>query len=99
MPVEDAQGQLSGLVTSDSLIQYFVNKSRLNKQGTETVQDIMIEAPIVIDPNATIIEAIQLMRKNEIGCLPVVKEGELIGMITENEFLKVSNRLIERLGK
>ena len=99
MPVEDVKGNLSGLVTSDSLIQHFVNKSRLSSENVTMVKDIMIPDPITIGPNASILEAIKLMRNNEIGCLPVIKEGELIGMITENEFLRVSNRLIERLEK
>jgi CBS domain-containing protein len=37
------------------------------------------------------------MRKNTIGCLPVVQNGELIGIITEMDFLRISGRLIERL--
>ena len=40
-----------------------------------------------------------LMRDKKLGCLPVVKDGDLIGMITEMEFLRISGRLIERLEK
>ena len=99
MPVEDSKGNLSGLVTSSALIQHFVEYNRSGQNQPVMVKEIMIEDPFTIDPNATIIEAMLLMRRNEIGCLPVVKEGELIGMITETEFLKVSSRLIERLDK
>ena len=59
----------------------------------------MIQDPITIEPSSTILNAMQIMRKNKIGCLPVVKEGELIGIITEMEFLHISGRLIERLEK
>ena len=61
------------------------------------VKDIMIENPLTIGPDATIIEAMVKMRENQIGSLPVVKNGELIGIITEMDFLKISGRLIERL--
>ncbi|MDP4852474.1 MAG: CBS domain-containing protein [Saprospiraceae bacterium] len=37
------------------------------------------------------------MREKKIGCLPVVTDGELIGIITEMDFLRISARLIERL--
>lgn len=96
MPVEDSKGNMSGLVTSSNLIRHLVDR---NSDHPTMVKEIMIENPITIEPSATINEAMQVMRRNEIGCLPVVKEGELIGMITETEFLKVSSRLIERLEK
>ena len=99
MPVEDKKGNLSGLVTSSSLIKHFVDQKRPIQKKATMVKDIMIVDPVSIEPNATIIEALQLMNKHGIGCLPVVNDGELIGMITENEFLRVSSRLIERLEK
>lgn len=99
MPVEDTKGNLSGIVTSGSLIKHFVDSGRIFDKKVTMVKDIMIENPITISPNATITEAVQLMREHNIGCLPVVNEGELIGMITETEFLRVANRLIERLNK
>jgi CBS domain-containing protein len=38
-----------------------------------------------------------LMRESQIGCLPVVNdEKELIGVITEMDFLRISLRLIEK---
>ncbi len=98
MPVEDKKGNLCGLVTSQHLIRHFIENPRFAKKHAATVEDIMIpfDQVITISPDATIGEAARLMRKNNIGCLAVVKETELIGMITETEFLRVSNRLIER---
>ena len=40
-----------------------------------------------------------LMKKHQIGCLPVVHEDELVGIITEQDFLGIAGRLIERLEK
>jgi CBS domain-containing protein len=37
------------------------------------------------------------MRDKKIGCLPVVQNDELIGIITEMEFLRITGRLMERL--
>ena len=31
----------------------------------------------------------KIMKENKIGCLPVVNDGELIGVITETDFLKI----------
>jgi len=97
MPVEDSKGQLSGLVTNRKLLRYFTNKSKVNGQELTTVEDIMVKDPITIGPQATIVQAMKIMRKHKIGCLPVVDDGELIGVITEMDFLRISGRLIERL--
>jgi len=96
MPVEDSKGQLSGLVTSRTLLRHFSKKSRGQQRKVTTVKQVMIKNPITIAPSATIIEAMYTMRDNKIGCLPVVKDGELIGIITEMDFLKITGRLLER---
>ena len=37
------------------------------------------------------------MRTKKIGCLPVVYKHELVGVITEMDFLRISSRLIDRI--
>jgi len=99
MPVEDSRGNLSGLITSRLLLRVFARSNSLNGRKPRNVADIMIAEPITATPNTTILEALQLMRSNKIGCLPVVIENELVGIITEMDFLRISSRLIERLEK
>lgn len=99
LPVEDDRGQLTGLITTRKLLRYFSRKDRLDaKENTfKTVQDLMITDIKTIEPDATIKDAMQLMRNGKLGCLPVVKGRELVGIITEMDFLQVSGRLLERL--
>ncbi|NLY74464.1 MAG: CBS domain-containing protein [Firmicutes bacterium] len=54
------------------------------------VRDRMTVNPVTIAENAPISEAGELMRKNKIARLPVVKDGKLIGIITEADLLKLS---------
>jgi len=54
------------------------------------VKSRMTSNPHTISPDATIADALELMRKNNIRRLPVVKNGELVGIITEREILEVS---------
>ena len=96
IPVEETKGNIVGLVTSRLILRYYTSK---DKGDSKRVKDVMISAPITIKPDATILDAMILMRDNKIGCLPVVKKEELIGMITETDFLRISARLIERLEK
>ncbi len=99
-PVEDKEGKLVGLVTLRVILRHLLRSRRepFSEATTQaTAKDIMIVNPMTIGPNASILEAMSIMRKSMIGCLPVVQNGELIGIITEMDFLRISGRLIERL--
>ena len=99
MPVENTKGQLIGLISGRAMLRYFANSHAVNGKKVQAVRDIMVKNPVTIDPKATIVEALKIMRENEIGCLPVITDGELIGIITEMDFVRISGRLIERLAK
>ncbi|MEE8807851.1 MAG: CBS and ACT domain-containing protein [Lactimicrobium sp.] len=47
------------------------------------VKDHMTENPITIDPDVTLLKALEIMGKNHFHRLPVVKDGRLVGLITE----------------
>ena len=96
MPVEDNKGHLVGLVTSRLLLRYFTKVIKDPKSKKKCVADIMKENPITITPDATIVEAMNKMRENKIGCLPVILQNELVGIITEMDFLRISGRLLAR---
>lgn len=51
------------------------------------IKDIMIQKLVTIGPEADIKEAVQLMLHHKIGCVPVVRGGELLGLITETDVL------------
>jgi CBS domain-containing protein len=96
MPVEDDKGKLLGLVTSRLIIRELLREKKEAK--TITVEEIMISNPIAVTPETTVREAMRLMRENRIGALPVVHEpDELIGIITEMDFLRITARLLDRL--
>lgn len=54
------------------------------------VRNRMTTNPYTIAPDATIAEALDIMRQNKIRRLPVVKSGKLVGIVTEREMLEVS---------
>lgn len=101
LPVEDKNGTIIGLVTTRKLLRHFARSKRAAELGDAEeavfVKDIMIKDPICVDPKSTIKEAMVIMRDQKIGCLPVTKNNELMGIITAMDFLRVSGRLIEKL--
>lgn len=101
MPVEDGKGHLEGLVTSTQMLRYF-SKRKHNLPAEDSpvlVKDIMHKKPVTISPSTTIGEALNLMKKHKTGCLLVVKNGELAGIITEMSFLQITHRLINRYNQ
>ena len=99
VPVEDGKGHLCGLITTRKMLRYYTRRERPDtpEQGQVRVKDIMITDPSTIPPDTTIKEAMHIMRNGKLGCLPVIKNKELVGIITEMDFLRVSGRLLERL--
>jgi acetoin utilization protein AcuB len=59
------------------------------------VKQIMTRRPYTISPTAPIEEAALIMREKKIGCLPVVDDGRLVGILTETDIL---DAFIESMG-
>ncbi len=51
------------------------------------VRQLMTPAPIVVAPHQRADEAARLMLSNHIGCLPVMREETLVGIITRSDIL------------
>lgn len=94
VPVEDGEGRLVGLVTHRALLRILAR----GEQDREpvTVDAVMERSPVTCTPEATTLEAIALMQKHKISCLPVVRDGKLVGIVTEHDFFEMSAPLLER---
>ena len=98
IPVEDDQGKLKGLLTASALLDYY---STITKSDSKPVciKEIIIKNPVTIAPEAYSLNALNLMRKSGIGCLPVVKDEKLVGILTEYNFMNFSEHNIQQLIK
>ena len=52
------------------------------------VKEVMAD-PISISPDATVRDAARLMMEHKIGCLPVLEDSRLVGIVTETDMLRV----------
>jgi CBS domain-containing protein/gamma-glutamyl:cysteine ligase YbdK (ATP-grasp superfamily) len=97
VPVEDEDGRLAGLVTHRGLLRILNNG---NRAGTDdaptTVREVMIADPVTVSPATSSLEAIQIMRSNRVGCLPVVENDQLVGIVTSYDFLEAAARLFQQ---
>jgi CBS domain-containing protein len=51
------------------------------------VEDVMVQDVVTIDVNATVKKAVEIMNKEEIGCLIVTKQEKAVGIVTERDML------------
>jgi acetoin utilization protein AcuB len=54
-----------------------------------TIKEVMTKDIITIDEDTPIEEAARLMADNKIGGLPVCRDGEVVGIITETDLFKI----------
>ena len=91
-------GHLIGLVSHRDLIELFA-LGKIHRQAEIIIRDVMKTDLITVRPETPTLDALELMREKKIGCLPVVKDNKLVGIITAHDFLTVSAKLFEeRLG-
>jgi acetoin utilization protein AcuB len=55
--------------------------------ATTPAKEVMASDVVTIDPEAKLAEAAALMRERQVGCLPVVAGDQLVGILTEGDFL------------
>ncbi|MEZ5988445.1 MAG: glutamate-cysteine ligase family protein [Planctomycetota bacterium] len=94
VPVEDDEGRLVGLVSHRSLLRLIARGDRSNDQVT--VREIMKRDPVSIPPDTPTLRAIDIMRREQVGCLPVVEKGKLVGVVTEADLIRVAGELLEQ---
>lgn len=84
LPVVDARNQLHGLLTLADLKQALIP----SMLGDLTLADMMIKNPLTVAPDDDIEIAAQLIYKHKISGLPVTRQGELVGILTESDILR-----------
>lgn len=63
------------------------------------VEDVMSRAPLTCSPETTLRKAANLLRGRMIGCLPVVEEGRIVGIVTTTDLLEMIGAGIETPAK
>jgi acetoin utilization protein AcuB len=92
------RGRLVGLVSDRDLRDVSPPRGSADEENTlgwVRVGDIMTREPVTIHPLDTIEHAAREIYDRRIGCLPVVADGELVGIITSSDLMRT---LIELIG-
>ncbi|MDJ0646429.1 MAG: CBS domain-containing protein [Flavobacteriaceae bacterium] len=86
LPVVNKQNKLQGIISRSTLNQ---RESIVQKDNSLAVKDIMISTVKVGHPEMTIEEVKNYMIKQKIGCLPIIDNDELVGMLTKTDIQKI----------
>ena len=96
VPVEDNEHHLVGLVSYRSLIHLLAAGALSRRTEPIPVSEVMKRDLVTVEPETTTLEAITLMKSKNIGSLPVIKDGRLIGIVTERDFMDIARELLEQ---
>jgi WS/DGAT/MGAT family acyltransferase len=95
LPVVDARGALAGLIThrdllaaAQSRVTFPDEAQRLRMLAWAHVDDVMETHVSTVTSATPAAEAGARMAEHKIGCLPVVDDGRLTGLVTEHDFLR-----------
>jgi acetoin utilization protein AcuB len=102
LPVLDKNGKLIGIVAEKDILyaspspatslsmhelHYLISKIK--------VKDVMTKKVVTVDRDTPLEEVARIMADNKIGSMPVLHDGQLVGIITETDIFKV---LLEMMG-
>jgi CBS domain-containing membrane protein len=94
LPVVDEEGELVGIVSQRDLFHSGLLRalghgkhSAARVREMLPVKEVMTTDVITTTGGASLEEAARLMYEKKIGCLPVVENGRLVGILTEGDFV------------
>jgi CBS domain-containing protein len=93
LPVVDGP-RLVGIISERDLFRSslahalgYATKDTRELMKTLHIKDVMVSGVITVPPDMELCEATKIMMEEKIGCLPVVEDGQLVGLITETDIL------------
>lgn len=93
--VEDKNRRLVGIVSYRSILRLMAGGKSLAEADSLPVEGIMERNPVTVSPETPTRDAIDLMRAKGVSCLPVVKDGHLVGLVSETDFMPIAYQLLE----
>jgi CBS domain-containing membrane protein len=103
VPIVEPDNTFVGLMTHrDLLAQTISHLADIDEEEQEYldrnihIMNIMKTDVTTADPEMDICTAINLLLENKYGCLPIVSEGKLVGIVTEADFMKLTLELLQQ---
>lgn len=101
LPVVDGNERVVGLVTHRRILEAWVSHGHPDQ---ELLGDVAKDVPVemlmeknvrTISPSISAAEAASILETHKFGCLPVVENDKLVGILTEADFVHFARRYFE----
>jgi len=102
IPIVSADGGLLGLVSQRDVLAAG-DTSVLNREGGGSRENYVALSSIMSSPVQSVDESASLrgtalhLQKHKVGCMPVLRKGKLVGIITDSDFVAIAINLMEQL--
>ncbi len=102
IPIVSADGGLLGLVSQRDVLAAG-DTSVLNREGGGSRENYVALSSIMSSPVQSVDESASLrgtamhLQKHKVGCVPVLRKGKLVGIITDSDFVAIAINLMEQL--
>lgn len=98
LPVVDDEGRLVGMLSQRDVLRHQVHDPDGAVERTANlhvcVADVMTPEVFTTTPDASVLSALRTIRAERVGALPVVDNGDVVGIITETDLLALLERLL-----
>lgn len=95
IPIVDSQEHVLGIITDRDLLLAREGTPGNGSIDADAIEKYMHTQISTISSRAGLKEAALYMQKHHIGCLPVLHEQKLIGIITDSDFVSIAINLME----
>ncbi len=104
IPVTDDDGHLLGLVTQRGVLAA-TDPSLLSEASSDgggksseiPLSDLMVRDVVTIHQTDNLRQAALYMQSHKHGCVPVVADDRLVGIITDSDFVSIAINLLEQV--
>jgi len=103
VPIVEPDNTFVGLMTHrDLLAQTISHLAEVDDEEQEYldrhihIMNIMKTDVTTVDPEMDVCNAITMLLEHKYGCLPVVTDGKLVGIVTEADFMKLTLDLLRK---
>ena len=104
IPITDNNKHLLGLVTQRDVLAATDSSSMQQVKSSPGAgdQDVMLSDIMIIDVNVihetdSLRQAALYLQSHKYGCLPVVRDDQLVGIITDSDFIAIAINLLEQV--
>jgi CBS domain-containing membrane protein len=106
VPIVNSNGQFVGLLTHSDLLSLTISlladideKEQDDLDRQIPIVEVMKTDVVTASPELDLCTAISFLLENKYGCLPVVSDKKLVGIVTEADFIKLTYSLLKNANE